>query len=234
MTKIVAIIPARGGSKGIPQKNIVDLGGYPLIAWSIALARKVDVISDVYVSTDSKKIAQVAKYYGASVPFLRPDYLAGDHSRTVDAIQDFLLRLEEMQEFPDVVVLLQPTQPFRSVESIERAVTLCLKEKAGVVTVSQVREHPILMREISSNKMLTAILKGANSTIRRQDFTKVYKVNGAVYVNFREDYSREHSLNDNPFGIITKDIEGVDIDSLEDLTYAQWLIKRGMVDFPKI
>ena len=126
--RTIAIIPARGGSKGIPHKNIVDLGGIPLIAWSILVAKKVSIIEEVYVSTDDGEIARIATQYGANVPFLRPARLATDSARTVDAVADFLNKIQASREKIDAIVLLQPTQPFRSAESIERALNL-FKEK---------------------------------------------------------------------------------------------------------
>lgn len=113
---ILAVIPARGGSKGIPGKNIKDLYGQPLISYTIQAALDCKKIDRVVVSTDSEKIAGVAKKYGADVPFLRPAALAMDTSKTIDAVIDVLERLQETYEY---VVLLQPTSPLRTAEDIE-------------------------------------------------------------------------------------------------------------------
>lgn len=230
---IIAIIPARGGSKGIPQKNIIDLGGLPLLAWSIRVARAAKVLDEVYVSTDDDEIAKIAKEYGARVPFLRPKELATDKTTTVDAISHFILKLKMENNCPDIVVLLQPTQPFRSVETIIKAIEAYKLTGSGVVSVSRVAEHPVLMRYFDkSTSVLTRLLGNVNSTVRRQDFSEVYRVNGAVYVNSVEDYLQKKSLNDNPIGVITTELEGVDIDTLDDLDYARFLIQHKKLVIP--
>ena len=229
----IAIIPARGGSKGIPQKNIIDLGGLPLLAWSISVARAAKVLDEVYVSTDDDEIAKIAKEYGARVPFLRPKELATDKATTVDAISHFILKLRMENNCPDIVVLLQPTQPFRSVETITKAIEAYKLTGSGVVSVSRVAEHPVLMRYFDkSTSVLTRLLGNVNSTVRRQDFSEVYRVNGAVYVNSVEDYVQKKSLNDNPIGVITTELEGVDIDTLDDLDYARFLIQHKKLLIP--
>lgn len=230
---IIAIIPARGGSKGIPQKNIIDLGGLPLLAWSIRVARAAKVLDEVYVSTDDDEIAKIAKEYGARVPFLRPKELATDKATTIDAISHFILKLKMENNCPDIVVLLQPTQPFRSVETIIKAIEAYKLTGSGVVSVSRVAEHPVLMRYFDkSTSVLTRLLGNVNSTVRRQDFSEVYRVNGAVYVNSVEDYLQKKSLNDNPIGVITTELEGVDIDTLDDLDYARFLIQHKKLVIP--
>ena len=230
---IIAIIPARGGSKGIPQKNIIDLGGLPLLAWSIRVARAAKVLDEVYVSTDDDEIAKIAKEYGARVPFLRPKELATDKATTVDAISHFILKLKLENNCPDIVVLLQPTQPFRSVETIIKAIEAYKLTGSGVVSVSRVAEHPVLMRYFDkSTSVLTRLLGNVNSTVRRQDFSEVYRVNGAVYVNSVEDYLQKKSLNDNPIGVITTELEGVDIDTLDDIDYARFLIQHKKLVIP--
>lgn len=230
---IIAIIPARGGSKEIPQKNIIDLGGLPLLAWSIRVARAAKVLDEVYVSTDDDEIAKIAKEYGARVPFLRPKELATDKATTVDAISHFILKLKMENNCPDIVVLLQPTQPFRSVETIIKAIEAYKLTGSGVVSVSRVAEHPVLMRYFDkSTSVLTRLLGNVNSTVRRQDFSEVYRVNGAVYVNSVEDYLQKKSLNDNPIGVITTELEGVDIDTLDDLDYARFLIQHKKLVIP--
>lgn len=230
---IIAIIPARGGSKGIPQKNIIDLGGLPLLAWSIRVARAAKVLDEVYVSTDDDEIAKIAKEYGARVPFLRPKELATDKATTVDAISHFILKLKMENNCPDIVVLLQPTQPFRSVETIIKAIEAYKLTGSGVVSVSRVAEHPVLMRYFDkSTSVVTRLLGNVNSTVRRQDFSEVYRVNGAVYVNSVEDYLQKKSLNDNPIGVITTELEGVDIDTLDDLDYARFLIQHKKLVIP--
>lgn len=163
--KILAIIPARGGSKGIPGKNIKELNGKPLMAYTIEEALKCLEIDRVVVSTDSKEIAQVAEKYGAEVPFMRSAQLAADTSKTIDAVWDVLDRLEEDYEY---VVLLQPTSPLRLAEDITGAIQKAVETGKDVVSVSKVQDPPVLMRQMDENGELTSLLT-EGSTVRRQD-----------------------------------------------------------------
>lgn len=163
--KILAIIPARGGSKGIPGKNIKELNEKPLMAYTIGEALKCLEIDRVVVSTDSKEIAQVAEKYGAEVPFMRPAQLAADTSKTIDAVWDVLDRLEEDYEY---VVLLQPTSPLRLAEDITGAIQKAVETGKDVVPVSKVQDPPVLMRQMDENGELTPLLT-EGSTVRRQD-----------------------------------------------------------------
>jgi N-acylneuraminate cytidylyltransferase len=121
--KIIALIPARGGSKSMPRKNLADLGGHPLIAWSIAAARLCDAIEDVVVTTDSTEIAEIAREYGASVPFLRPAELARDHSLDRQFFEHYLAHVRSAGEAaPDLIVHLRPTTPLRDPHEIDNAI----------------------------------------------------------------------------------------------------------------
>lgn len=222
--KVLALIPARGGSKGIPGKNIKDLAGKPLIAYTIEAARQCAVIDCVMVSTDSREIAEVAKRYGAEVPFLRPDFLAEDTSKTIDAVYYTVDRLSEEVESYDYLVLLQPTSPLRTSEDIERAVALSVENGCDVVSVSEVSDSPILMRKCDKNGNLTHLLD-KNSTVRRQDMPVYYRVNGSIYVNEIKRLSAETSFNDNPVGYIMPRERSVDIDEPADFAVAEFYLK---------
>ena len=208
---ILAVIPARGGSKGIPGKNIKDLYGQPLISYTIQAALDCKKIDRVVVSTDSEKIAGVAKKYGADVPFLRPAALA------IDAVIDVLERLQETYEY---VVLLQPTSPLRTAEDIEKAIDKAIASGKDVASVSLVKEHPVLMREIGADGVLVPLLSGG-STIRRQDMKEIYRVNGAVYVNRVADLTKDTSFNDNPVGYVMPVERSIDIDEESDFLLAE-------------
>lgn len=214
----VAIIPARGGSKGIPNKNIIEVCEKPLIQYTIESAKQSKYLDDIIVSTDSEQIANIARNLGASIPFLRPSWLATDESKTIDTVIFTLDKLNEFGEFYDYVVLLQPTQPLRKSLHIDEAIEKIIKYKLeSLVSVSKVKEHPILMRTIREDETLKKILN-INSTIRRQDFPDVYKVNGAIYINkINKSLNKNTSLNDNKLSYIMDEKYDLDIDSMTDL-----------------
>lgn len=229
--KILCIIPARGGSKGIPGKNIKLLAEKPLIAHVIGAAKEshcLQLNGRIVVSTDSERIAEVANTYGAETPFLRPKELASDRSPTVDCIRHALTYFAQHSQLFDVVVLLQPTQPFVSGQDIDQAIGLFLASGSGegVVGVSPVTEHPILMRSINDDGKLISLLK-VNSTVRRQDMPTFYKVNGCIYINAVKDYERQAlSLNDNSIPFVMSKDKAIDIDEMRDFEYADWLMRR--------
>lgn len=224
--RMLALIPARGGSKGIPGKNIKALAGKPLLAYTIEAARSCPCVDDVLVSTDSEEIAETARKFGAWVPFLRPEELASDTAKTMDAVLYTLRRLAEEGKEYDYVVLLQPTSPLRRSEDIEGAVGLALETGEDVVAVSEVADSPILMRTCDEGGRLTPLLPGS-STVRRQDMPKYYRVNGSIYVNRVSALSEETSLNDNPVGYIMPRECSVDIDESVDFAVAEYFLRRG-------
>lgn len=222
---ILAIIPARAGSKGIKDKNIINLNGKPLIAHSIEAGLKSKYIDKVVVTTDGEEIAKVARKYGAEVPFMRPDYLSSDTAKTIDAVMHCIDEMKKLGEEYDYMVLLQPTQPLRQSWHIDEAIELILeKNEEALVSVSKVKDHPILMRTIDSNGYAINLLEGS-STKRRQDFQDFYKVNGAIYINkINENLNNETSLNDNKLVYIMDEKYDVDIDEMLDLKIAELAI----------
>ena len=222
---ILAIIPARAGSKGIIDKNIINLHGKPLIAYSIEAGLKSKYINKVVVSTDGEKIAKVAKEYGAQVPFLRPKHLASDTAKTIDSVIHCIEMLKKQGEEYDYMVLLQPTQPLRQYWHIDEAIELMLeRDEEALVSVSKVKDHPILMRTIDSNGYAINLLEGS-STKRRQEFPDFYKVNGAIYINkINENLNNDTSLNDNKLVYVMDEKYDVDIDEMQDLQIAELAI----------
>ena len=220
--KILAIIPARAGSKGIKDKNIIPLDRKPLIAYSIEAALKSKYIDKVVVTTDGEEIANVARKYGAEVPFLRPNYLASDTAKTIDAVIHCIQEMKKLGEEYDYMVLLQPTQPLRQAWHIDEAIELILeKNEEALVSVSKVKDHPILMRTIDENGHAINLLAGS-STKRRQEFPDFYKVNGAIYINkINENLNNDTSLNDNKLVYIMDEKYDVDIDEILDLQIAE-------------
>ena len=224
--KFLALIPARAGSKGIKDKNIIDLKGKPLIAYSIDAALKSKYIDRVVVSTDGEDIAAVAKEWGADVPFLRPDYLASDTAKTIDAVLHCIEALKKAGDSYDYLVLLQPTQPLRQSFHIDEAIEKMLDLDANsLVSVSKVKEHPVLIRTIGEDGKLQNLLN-CSSTVRRQDFPDFYRVNGAIYINkIDENLNETTSLNDNIIPYEMAHEYDVDIDELLDLKIAELMLE---------
>lgn len=221
--KILALIPARGGSKGIPNKNITDLAGKPLIAYSIDACKGSRFIDDIVVSTDSEKIATIARTLGADVPFMRPEELAMDTSKTLDAVLHAVSELKKQGREYDSIVLIQPTQPLRTSEDIDGAIeTYYINNEQDVVSVCEVSEHPLLMRTLKEGVLVPLLDK--SSTCRRQDMDKYYKVNGCVYVNSVNNLNENTSFNDNLIPYVMDRSHSVDIDEPADLKYAEVVI----------
>ena len=188
--KILALILARAGSKGVPGKNIKNLGAKPLIAYSIEAAKNAPGIDRVVVSTDSEEIANISKFYGAEVPFLRPKSLAGDTASSLGAMKHALEWLEENQNYnPDALFLLQPTSPFRRSWQIEESIDLYKKSgKETVIGVKEISEgHPLWI--VKDQQDLEWYIPGDRPS-RRQDLPKAYSINGAVYLTKADYYKR--------------------------------------------
>ncbi len=185
MGEIVGLISARGGSKSIPRKNIKTLAGKPLIAWTIEVARKCKELNRVIVSTDDEEIANVARQWGAEVPFIRPSELARDDSSSISAVLHAIHWMEENEGFcPGYVMLLQPTSPFRTSEDIQQSIDLATKHRAvAVVSVCEAEPHPYLCKRILDNGALADFMSMKVGYLRRQDLPPAYAVNGAIYLN---------------------------------------------------
>jgi len=228
--KILAIIPAREGSKGLKNKNIASLNGVPLIGYTIKSALQSKYIDNVIVSTDSQKIRLVSLKYGAGVPFLRPKRLATDHAKVITAIVHSIKKLKEMGKEYDIIILLQTTSPLRKVSDIDGAIDFFIKNKyKGLASVTEVIKHPILMRKIGKNNKLIRVLNKA-SDVRRQDMDKYYYIDGAIYINKISEINESTSLNDNHLGYIMSQRKLVDIDEAIDLTIAEAIIKKNLHD----
>ena len=222
--KVLALIPARGGSKGIKDKNIYPLCGKPLITYSIDCAKRSKYIDEITVSTDSEKIAEVAKEYGAYVPFLRPAELASDTAKSIDAVVHAIKWLEDHNEKFDILVLLQPTSPLRTVEDLDGALEKFVDNgEKSLVAVSLVSDNPILMRTINADGIMEKLLD-LQSTVRRQDMKNYYRVNGSIYINKVSEINIDTSLNDNEIPYIVKPENAIDIDEKKDLVLAEWYL----------
>lgn len=221
---ITAFIPARGGSKGIPKKNIKEFAGRPLMAFTIAAARRSSYIDNVVVTTDSEEIAKVALRYGAEVPFLRPAELAQDNSKTIDAIVHARNSMEALGRPCDVAVLLQPTSPLRRASEIDRAIETFFDHGCmGLASVCEAHEKPVLLRRLDASGVLHPLLP-VLSTVRRQDMPEYWRVDGAIYINKSSDLTLATSFNDNPIGFVMPEMRSSDIDTFDDFELAEQLV----------
>lgn len=211
--RILAVVPARGGSKGIPHKNIVKVKGKELLAYTLDAAKASKYIDEIIVSTDDILIEQVAVRENVKV-LQRPKELAQDMSRTIDVLLHVIGNIDD--DF-DYLVLLQPTQPLRTAYHIDNAIELMINANyPSLLSVSPVKDHPILMRQMDVDGKLTSLL-ACQSTVRRQDFPNYYVVNGAIYINKISDLNSETSLNDNLYGYEMTSEFDLDIDEPRDL-----------------
>lgn len=226
--RILAIIPARGGSKGIPRKNIINIAGKPLIQYTIDEAKRSKYIDEIHVSTDDTEIASVVKSLGINIDRLRPSELAQDESKTIDVVMDVINYYKVQNKSFEYLVLLQPTQPLRQSFHIDKAIEeIYQSNKESLVSVCQVEEHPLLMRKIDNKGELQPLLQ-QNSTVRRQDFEQFYIVNGAIYINKIESLTLNTSLNDNLLPYIMDRKYHIDIDTFNDLKqFKQLLDEEG-------
>ncbi|MGI6555687.1 MAG: cytidylyltransferase domain-containing protein [Bacillota bacterium] len=177
---VLAIIPARGGSKGVPLKNIRDVGGKPLIAWTIMEGKKSKYIDRLILSSEDERIINVAKKLGCEVPFTRPSSLAQDETPSIDVI---VHAVQTIPEKYDYIVLLQPTSPLRKVTDIDNCIEQCLQKNAkACVSVTEPEKSPFWMYKINENGYMIPLVNLNKRTTRRQDLPTVYALNGAVYV----------------------------------------------------
>lgn len=226
--KALYLIPARGGSKGVPGKNIRLLGGKPLIAHTIQHALEVADAEDVVVSTDSEEIREVARRAGASVPFLRPEELATDTAGSREVMLhavDFFGK--EGKEY-DTVVLLQPTSPLRNPEDIRKAVELYEASDVDmVVSVSEARTNPYYNAFETDGDGYLKISKGDGKLTRRQDAPEVWEFNGAIYVIKISSLQKENiSRFDRIKALPTSKETAIDIDEKIDFLICEEILKK--------
>lgn len=221
--KLLAVIPARGGSKGIPKKNIKPLAGKPLIGWSIDAAKRASCVDRIIVSTEDEQIASAARDLGADVPFVRPAELATDEASSIDVV---LHAIEQLPGY-DWVLLLQPTSPLRSYIDIDSIWQLCNDlNAASAVSVCQTDSHPYWMYHCDSANRVSPIIEERPDVTRRQDLPPVYSLNGALYLA-RVDWllEQQNLIGQDTVGYIMPLERSVDLDSPYDWRWVEFLVK---------
>ena len=220
---LVALIPARGGSKGIPRKNIRELCGKPLIAWTIEAAQKSNYIDRLIVSTEDEEIADISRSYGADVPFIRPAELAMDDTPGIEPV---LHALDLLPEF-DQILLLQPTSPLRTAEDIDGIVQMCREQQApAAVSICESSKHPNWMYYLGDNEVLSSFM-GTLPTARRQNLSKVFALNGALYfANSLWIKKTKNFITKETIGFVMPIEHSPDIDTKYDWNWVEYLIKK--------
>ena len=223
--KLLAFIPARSGSKGLKDKNIKQFCGKPLMAYTIEAAKESGLFSEVFVSTDSEQYANIARQYGADVPFLRSEALASDTASTDDAIIEALEKFKERGKEFDVICILQPTSPLRTAEDIKNAYkTLVKKAKVGVVSVCEPDHSPLWCNTISSDGSMAGFLS-RDLGQQRQELDKYYRINGAIYFVYRDAFDEDPFLyREGSYAYVMDRERSVDIDSELDFRMAEVLM----------
>jgi CMP-N,N'-diacetyllegionaminic acid synthase len=226
--RVIAVIPARGGSKSVPQKNVVPLGGKPLLAWPIATAREVGYVDRTIVSTDDEEIARVARECGAEM-YRRPARLATDSALVVDALRDLIARLADEGESARIMVLLEATCPFRTAADVEACLELLVRDdRDSVATFNGAELNPYRAWRIGDDGP-TPFIAGADPWQPRQSLPAAYQLNGAAYA-FRTDRLPSDApglLYGRSAAVIIPAERCLDIDTAFDLAIAETLLSRG-------
>ncbi len=228
---IVAIIPARGGSKGIPRKNLVDIDGKPLIGYSIEHALKSKLINRVIVSTEDEEIAKISKEYGAEIPVMRPYELAEDHVLDLPVYEHMLKYLEESEGYKaDIVVHLRPTTPYRKHKWIDQAIEMLIKNKDAdsVRSVSEPLQHPYRTFRIEDG-YLSPVMKDEHPEpylLRRQDLPQMYFYNCVIDITKPETiFGKSSMTGDKMLPYIMNQNDVIDIDTKLDLEFARFFLR---------
>jgi len=225
--KIVCLIPARGGSKGIPGKNIKELNQQPLISYSILDSLRSKLIEETYVSTDSIKIANIARKYGAEVPFMRPKKYATDKSQDIDYIKHFISWYYiEKNYYPRLVVILRPTTPTREIDTIDRAISSILEhpDATSLRSVELFEESPYKWFDIDGGYLVPLLNDDKTMHMKpRQQVPKVYRPNGYIDVYLPEMIKKGNLCGDKMIPFITP--QTIEIDNKRDFTFVESLLQ---------
>lgn len=227
--KYLVVIPARGGSKGIPRKNIKPFDGKPLIYYTIDTARAIVSDEDICVSTDDDEIIQVVEDYGLKVPFKRPEELATDTAGTYEVLLHALAFYEKQGKHYDVLILLQNTSPFRTAEHVKEALKLYTTNVDMVVSVKESAANPYYCVFEENQEGYLHVCKGDGNIFRRQDAPKVYEYNGAIYILNVEKLKSTHMHRmQKRVKYIMDERSSIDLDTMNDWIIAEMINKREL------
>ena len=234
--RLLALIAARGGSKRLPRKNVLNLAGKPLIAWSIEAGLRSKYVDRVIVSTDDEEIAEMSRYYGADVPFIRPMELSNDMASSTDVIRHSIRTLKKKEDHYEYLLLLQPTSPLRTEHHIDEAVKLLIEKDAdGVIGVTEI-EHPIeWTNKLPENLSMDGFISEENQGKPYQDFPQRYRINGAIYLYKVSDIMVEDGtfFKEGSYAYKMDQVDSIDIDTQEDFLIAEALIEHSQNPKPE-
>lgn len=231
-SRILTIIPARGGSKGIKDKNIVDICGKPLIEYTINPAlelKKQGLVDEVIVSTDSEKIASISRQLGAAVPFLRPAEISDDKAKSIDFVLHALDFFKNQEKFFDAVLLLQPTSPLRTTHQIDTAIKLFVENNADSLISCYKEEYinDLVMYKKEKTGFLKPLNPLHNKGVRRQEHGEVFVRSGSIYITkVGYLYATHQIISDTPLLFEVTKSESINLDTLEDLKILRTLLCR--------
>jgi CMP-N,N'-diacetyllegionaminic acid synthase len=225
--KVLAIIPARAGSKGVPDKNIKDINEKPLIAWTLIEAQKSKIIDKIIVSTDSSHYASLCKNFGVDVPFIRPSNISNDKTSSEEVVIHAIKWLETKNNYTsDYILLLQPTSPLRTLSDIDLAINIAYEKNAdSVVSVEKVIKHPHYMRRINKDGLLENYTNRRLTNIRRQDLDEVFVLNGAIFLVKTEVILNGSWYGNECYPIIMPQERSIEIDSQFDFYLSDLIMK---------
>lgn len=227
--KILAIIPARSGSKRLPNKNILDLAGKPLIQWTIEAALNCHEIDTVMVSTDSDKIADISKQAGACVPYLRCPELSSDTASSADVVLDVIKYYESIDKQFDAIILLQPTSPLRTTKDIINAISLYKEKNANaVVSVTECDHSPLWCNILANDLCMDDFISDEIKQLRSQDLPVYYRLNGAIYLVQSKVFIEQKSfIPKKTYSLIMKKNDSIDIDDELDFKMAKNILREN-------
>lgn len=229
---ITVLIPARGGSKRLPGKNIKLLCGKPLIAWTIETAKASIYIDSVIVSTDDIEIKEISEKFGAEVPFIRPDYLSHDTASSFDVIKHAIEFLN-IDKPKHLIVLLQPTSPLRTVAELNQALEFFLKKTAdGVVSISETEHSPLWSNTLPENLSMSDFIRPEVEGRRSQDLPNFFRLNGSIYIYETLTLLEKAKIffDENVYGFETSLDTAVDIDTALDFLVAETIMKYRAIE----
>lgn len=218
--KVLAVIPARGGSKGLPGKNIRKMAGKPLIAWTIKEAQKSKYIDRLILSSEDKEIIHIARKWGCEVPFVRPVELAQDHTPGIEPV---IHAIKSLSSKYDYIILLQPTSPLRTAEDIDTCIENCINSNSpACVSVCEAEKSPYWMYTVDIQEKIHPFIQSEKPAYRRQDLPRVYVLNGAIYVASTDFLLKELTfINKETIAYVMPAERSVDIDTEIDFTYCE-------------